>query len=177
MYLCGLLQEEVGSGKIILNGDSFPWVESAKHVGNTVERNNTFSMDIRLKMGSFIVRIHSILQGVHFANPMVKMIKMYATSFYGSSLWNLQYGDCVRLHIAWKNAVRESFDVPRTTHFIEEISEAQHPMVMLSSRFVKFHQILEKPSKIFIRYLSKLSSENFRTSYGQIFYTLLLYLL
>ena len=157
--------------KILLNGDSLPWVESAKHVGNTMERNNSFSMDIRLKRGSFIGRVHSILQEVHFANPMMKMtmIKMYATSFYGSSLWNLQSGDCVRLYSAWNNAVREAFNVPRTTHryYIEEISEAEHPMVMLSSRFIKFHQTLEKSGKVCIRYLAKLSAENLRTSHGQ----------
>ena len=128
-------------------------------------------MDIRLKRGSFIGRVHSILQEVHFANPMIKMrmIKIYATSFYGSSLWNLQSGDCVRLYSAWNNAVREAFNVPRTTHryYIEEISEAEHPMVMLSARFIKFHQTLERSGKLSIRYLSKLSSGNLRTSHGQ----------
>ena len=164
-------RKKLDLAKILLNGDSLPWVESAKHVGNTMERNNSFSMDIRLKRGSFIGRAHSILQEVHFANPMMKMtmIKMYATSFYGSSLWNLQSGDCVRLYSAWNNAVREAFNVPRTTHryYIEEISEAEHPMVMLSSRFIKFHQTLEKSGKVCIRYLAKLSAENLRTSHGQ----------
>ena len=38
---------------------------------------------------------------------------------------------------------------------------------MLSRRFLKFHQTLQKSSKTSIRFLSQLSSENLRTSYGQ----------
>ena len=40
-------------------------------------------------------------------------------------------------------------------------------MVMLSTRFIKFHQTLEKSGKVCIRYLAKLSAENLRTSHGQ----------
>ena len=128
-------------------------------------------MDIRSKRGSFIGRIHSILQEVYFASPLVKMrmIKIYASSFYGSPLWNLYHGDCEKLYTAWNNAIREAFDVPRATHryLIEEISESEHPLVMLSLRFFKFHQTLQKTSKISLRYLSQLSSANLRTSYSQ----------
>ena len=52
----------------------------------TLERDNSFTMNIRKKRGCFIGRVHSILQEVHLANPLVKMemINMYASSFYGS---------------------------------------------------------------------------------------------
>jgi hypothetical protein len=40
-------------------------------------------------------------------------------------------------------------------------------MVMLSSRFLKFHQNLQKCPKPCIRYLSQLSCQNQRTCYGQ----------
>ena len=40
-------------------------------------------------------------------------------------------------------------------------------MVMLSSRFLKFHETLQKSEKLSIRYLSELSSSNLRTYYSQ----------
>ena len=46
--------------KIKLNGDLLPRVDSARHVGNTLEKNNSFSKDIAIKRGNFIGRIHSI---------------------------------------------------------------------------------------------------------------------
>ena len=163
--------KKVELAKIFLNDDFLPWVDSAKHVGNTMERDNSFTVDIRNKRGCFIGRIHSILQEVHFANPLVKMelISLYASSFYGSALWKLFDGPCDKLYAAWNNAVREAFDIPITSHrfFIEEVSGHLHPMVMLSSRFVKFHETLQKSEKVSIRYLSELCSSNLRTYYAQ----------
>ena len=74
--------------KIMLNGDPLPWVDSALHVGNTLERSNSFVKDFCMKRGDFIGRVHSILQEFHFANPLVKMrmFSIYTTSFYGSCL-------------------------------------------------------------------------------------------
>ena len=66
-------RKQIDIAEIQLNGNGLPWVESAHHVGNILERDNTFSKDIRMNRGSFIGRVHSILQEVHFANPVVKM--------------------------------------------------------------------------------------------------------
>jgi hypothetical protein len=157
--------------KINLNGDLLPWVDSALHVGNTLERNNSFAKDIALKRGDFIGRIHSILQELHFANPLVKMrmFSIYTTSFYGSCLWNIFDGPCDRLYTAWNNAVRMAFDLPRDSHryFIEEISECPHPQVMLAKRFVKFHETLQKTRKYGVRFLSELCAGNLVTTYGK----------
>ena len=157
--------------KIVLNGDTLPWVDSAKHVGNTLERDNSFSKDLTLKRGDFIGRIHSIMQEVYFANPLVKMrmFKIYTTSFYGSSLWNIFEGPCQRLYTAWNTSIRMAFDIPRETHryFIEGISECWHPQRMLVKRFMKFHETLQRTQKTSIRYLSKLSERNLMTVYGQ----------
>ena len=143
--------KKVELAKIFLNADHLPWVDSAKHVGNTLQRDNSCTMDIRNKRGCFIGRVLSILQEVHFANPVVKMemINMYASSFYCSPLRKLFDGPCDRIYSAWNNAIREAFNIPRTSHryFIEEVSEHLHPMVMLSSSFVKFHQTLQKSSR------------------------------
>ena len=56
-----------------LNGDKLPWVDSANHVGNILERNNSFEKDIRSKRGTFISRVHIILQEFSFANPLINL--------------------------------------------------------------------------------------------------------
>ena len=152
-----------------LNGDKLPWVDSANHVGNILERNNSFEKDIRSKKGTFISRVHSILQEFSFANPLVKlkMISIYATSFYGSSLWDFFNGQCDKLYTAWNNAIRDTFSLPRMSHryLIEELSGHLHPKVMLCSRFLQFHSSLLNSGKSCLRYLVELSRYNQRTIY------------
>ena len=164
-------KKNIDLAKIKLNDNALPWVESANHVGNVLERDNSFNKDLRMKRGSFIGRIHSIAQEFYFTNPVVKMkmISIYSSSFYGSSLWDFFGGHCDKLYTAWNNAIRDAFNIPRASHryIIEEISEHLHPMVMLSSRFLKYHQTLKKCTKPVVRYLCELSSMNMRTSYCQ----------
>ena len=120
-------KKRVNLESILLNGNRLPWVESANHVGNILERNNSFNQDVKTKRGSFIGRVHSILQEFSFANPLLKMkvIDVYASSFYGSCLWNFFSGQCDTLYTAWNNAIREAFSLPKMTHryLIEHISE------------------------------------------------------
>ena len=164
-------KQRMDLAKIELNGDYLPWVDSAKHVGNTLERDNSFSRDIALKRGDFIGRVHSIMQEVYFANPLVKMkmMRIYTTSFYGSSLWNIFDGSCQKLFTAWNTSVRMAFGVPRETHryLLESISECVHPQQMLVKRFLKFHKTLQQSRKKSMRLLSMLSEGNLMTTYGQ----------
>ena len=164
-------KKQIDLASITLNGNSLPWVESASHVGNLLERDNSFNKDVRMKKGNFIGKVHSLLQEFSFANPMIKMkmISVYATSFYGSSLWNLFSGQCARLYTGWNNAVRSALDLPRMTHryLIEELSGHLHPLTMLSSRFLKFHISLSKCEKPSMRYLAELCKSNLQTVYCQ----------
>ena len=164
-------KKNIDLAEIKLNGNKLPWVASANHVGNILERDNMFTKDIRVKRGSFIGRIHSLEQELYFANPVVKMrlISIYASSFYGSSLWNLFDGHCDRVYTAWNNCIRDVFKIPRTSHryLVEELSEHLHPKVMLSSRFLKYHQTLQKSSKTSIRYLHQISSQNMMTTFAK----------
>ena len=71
-------------------------MDSAVHVGNIVERNNSFTKDFNIKRGNFIGKIHSILQEFYFANPLVKMemFSIYATSFMAQTC-----GTCSMAHV------------------------------------------------------------------------------
>ena len=101
-----------------------------------------------------IGKINSLRQEFHYVEPevFVKILNIYAASFYGSSLWDIFSPDCERLFAAWNVAIRMCFDVHRATHryFIEEMSDK----VMLCSRVVTFHQSLL--SEFPVRYLARL---------------------
>ena len=155
---------------IVLNGKVLPWRDEVKHLGNTLEGNNSFSKDCDIKRGAFIGKVHSLLQELWFASPnfTMKMFNIYCSSFYASSLWDIFGKGVERVFTAWNNACRQTYKVPRTSHryLIETISKSTHPRVFLSSRFVKFHLSLTEYTKPAIRTLANLFKNDLRTVYG-----------
>ena len=102
------------------------------------------------------------------ADVRIKLLEIYATSFYSSSLWNLFSAQTQRLYTSWNQAIRQIYSVPRTTHcyFIEPLSECLHPKTMLCSRFIKFFQTLVSCRKPAVRVLGRLCEINSRTVLG-----------
>lgn len=100
---------------------------------------------------------------------MMKLYNVYTSSFYGSNLYNLFDKSCTRLYSAWNCAVRQAFHVNNRTHryLIKTISQSLHPMVFLSSRFIKFAQSMELSKKPSVRLLSNLFKHDKRTTFGQ----------
>ena len=143
-----------------LNGDDLPWVDDVKHLGNFLDNNNSMRQDITIKKGQFIGKINSLLQEFHYVTPdiFMKIVNIYAVSFFMSCLWDLFSADCEHLYKAWNVAVRLAWSVPNTTHryLIEPISESLHPKVMLSSRYVSFVKRLSSSPKYVIRVLASL---------------------
>ena len=82
-----------------LNEDPLPWVNQLKHLGNTLQNDNSMSKDVLQKRGKFIGKINSLLQEFHFADPVIltKLVNIYATSFYGSGTWNIYSAECEKL--------------------------------------------------------------------------------
>ena len=93
---------EADIAPIILNGNPLPWVRDVKHLGNTLQCDNSMSTDCNMKRGKFIGKVNSLLQEFHYVSPhvMMKLINSHATSFFGSQLWDIQSPDCVQLYKA-----------------------------------------------------------------------------
>ena len=98
----------------------------------------------------------------------MKLYNVFTTSFYGSNLYSLFSNECNRLYSSWNIAIRDCFNVHRQTHryLIEDISDSMHPMVFLSSRFVKFDKSLATCSKPAIRLLGNIKRNDCRTVLG-----------
>ena len=54
-------------------------------------------------MGEFIGIVNAMMQEFHFVNPdiLVKVINVYATTFYGSVLWNLNSPQVDKIYKTW----------------------------------------------------------------------------
>ena len=164
-------RERENVARVKLNGDDLPWVEEVKHLGNILECNNSMKKDISVKRGQFIGKLNSMSQEFFFTSPdtFIKILNIYAVSFYGSGLWDLFSTDCERLYRAWNVAVRHAWNVPNTTHryLIESISGSLHPKVMLASRYFGFAKAMLDSPKYPVRVLARLSSTDHRTVMGR----------
>ena len=163
--------ERRGLSPINLGGISLPWVGDLKHLGNTVQSDNSMVIDITVKRAQFIGKIHSLNQEFHFCHPDVVMhlYNIYTCSFYSSSLYDLYCAKLDQLYKTWNKTVRILYNVPMDTHtyLIESISKSLHPKVMLCSRFINFHKINLSCSKPSVQFLARLSSNDLRTKYGR----------
>ena len=91
---------------LVLNGNKLPWVSSAKHLGNHLSTKIDFSFaipdmssDLRSKRGIFFNKVHELIQQFGQLDPklIVKLLSVYGTSLYGSSLWKLNSEDFNKL--------------------------------------------------------------------------------
>ena len=108
-----------------------PWVESAKHLGNTIVNNiDGMSQAIIEKRAQYITRNNELLQEFSFAHPTTKCVinNVFNTHFSGSSLWNLFNNASEKLEKSWNVSQRLIFSLPRETHkyLIEPVSETKH---------------------------------------------------
>ena len=112
------VKDRTGVAPIILNEDPLPWVSEVKHLGNILQSDNSMKRDVAVKRGKFIGKVNSLLQEFHFADPavLVKLLKVYCTSLYGSSLWDIYSSYVDRLYKSWNVSIRYIFNVPYTTH-------------------------------------------------------------
>ena len=128
---------------IILNGQELPWVKKVTHLGNVLEADNSMKADIAIKRGKFIGKVNSLLQEFHYVSSqlLIKLVNVYASSFYGSCLWDLLSKDVERIYTTWNVTVRNVFRLDRRTHrvLIEPLSDCLHLKAMLLSRYVSLH--------------------------------------
>ena len=163
--------ERRGLPPILLSGLPLPWVEDLKHLGNSLQSDNSMKIDISVKRAKFIGKVHSLNQEFYFCNPNVVMnlYNIYNCSFYSSSLYDLFSSKLDQLYSTWNKTVRILFQLPLDTHtyLIETVSKSLHPKVMLCSRFVNFHKTNSKSSRQAIQMLTRISCFDQRTAYGR----------
>ena len=100
---------------------------------------------------------------------MLKLVNTYITSFYGSSLWDLNSESSNKLWTAWNKKINTIFQLPFGTHryILNELSTLPHLKTMLSKRFLKFQKNLSACKKPQVSYLRSIQEVDHRSSYGR----------
>ena len=156
---------------IKLGGNVLPWVQDVKHLGHVLQADNSMKLDISQKRGAFVGRVNSLLQEFHSVKQdvMIKLIKSFACSVYGSNLWDLFSHECERLYTSYNVAIRNALDIDRCAHryLVEPLSETLHLKIMILSRYVTFYKSLKESKKFPVRFLARLNENDRETVLGR----------
>ena len=132
-----------------------PWVDEWPHLGNNLNNNDfrypgnsSFLHDLLGISGTFIGKFHGLFQefGCLDSDILLKVINIYATSFYGSHLWDFSSNEANRLFNSWNSMIRLVYKVPNTTHryLIEGLSQSKHLKSCLFKRYLSFIHSVKK---------------------------------
>ena len=129
-------------------------MESALHLGNTIHESGSMDKDAKVKRAAFIRESTDLRETFGFASPteVLRAVKLYAGSHYGSSLWKLGGESAGQYYTAWQTCVKLAWHVPRQTHtyLVDNFlcSGLSSVRADILSRYLKFVQGLKmSPSR------------------------------
>ena len=152
------LNKERDLRKLKLCGNSLPWVDSCKHLGNKFQNKmDGMKQDLLEKRARYIGRNIELNQEFSFAHPKTKIHvnNIYNYHFTGSPLWNLFSREAEMLENPYNLSVKCMFDIPRESHryLIEELTERPHLKSTLIKRFLSFTEQIMNSSKVALKCL------------------------
>jgi hypothetical protein len=97
-------------------GKDIDFVESFKHLGHVINSDFDDADDIEDKRAVFIGQANNVLCYFRKLTANVKQVlfNYYCLSLFGSSLWRLDHGLIETVCIAWRQAIRRIWSLPRT---------------------------------------------------------------
>ena len=111
------------------------------------------------KRGKFIGKFHGLFQEFGSLDPnlLEKVVNIYATSFYGSHLWDFSSNEANKLFNSWNSLLRLMYGVPNTTHryLLESLSQYRHLKCDLYKRYLTFIHSLTNSRKACLSTLGK----------------------
>ena len=167
-----------------LNGDSLPWVPTAKHLGNHLSSNlENFpcspetKTDLLCKRAILFDKVHQVQQQFGYYDPqlILRLLSIYSTALYGSPLWQLNSEEHFKLNRSWNTAVKIIWDLPHPTHtrFLESLCPVPHLESVLTGRYIGFAQNLSRSSNKLVSLLFDSCSKDLSSVTGQNFNFLL----
>ena len=118
IFVCGRSKNLQKPAPLFLDGKVLPWVESAAHLGNTIHESGTMNKDAKMKRATFIRESTELRETFGFASPteVLRSVKLYAGSHYGSMLWQFDGESAGQYFTSWRTCVKLAWHVPRQTH-------------------------------------------------------------
>ena len=167
----GFLKDSRPLPRLLLCGNSLPWVQKLRHLGNTIENRITGGqLDNKIKNAIYIQKNITLNQEFSFAHPKtkIKVNCIYNTHFTGCQLWNLFGHEAQKLESHYNRSVKIMCGLPYSTHryFVEHITERPHVRKMLIKRYLKFIQSVEQSPKHSLTKLLKIAKGDVRSVTG-----------
>jgi hypothetical protein len=165
LYVVGNRTNLEKPAPLTLCGRELPWVNQADHLGNVLTVKWDMQQDAAIKRAQFISSSVQIREVFKFAAPseVLKSMRIYSNSFYGSSLWNLAGEKAKQVYSAWNHTVRLIWGCPlwTRTYFVQQLlcCGQTSAKVDILSRYVKFfHSLRHSAShevQVLCRYLAR----------------------
>ena len=156
-----------------------PWVDSWKHLGYTIHKDESSEHDILVKRAEFIGKVHSLRQEIGAVDLKVflTLTQIYMSSFYGSSLWNLTSQSARKLYSSWNLMIQHTYNLPFGTHrfILKELSNLPPLQETLEKRFTKFCNQIENCGKPEIVHLFNKQKFDSRSTFGKNYKNILVY--
>ena len=173
IFVCGQNKKLRKPSPLLLDGKELPWVASAAHLGHTLHETGTMDKDVKAKRASFIGETTEIRETFGFASPVeiLRAVKLYAGSHYGSNLWQLDSESAGQYYSAWRTCVKLAWQVPRQTrtYFVDHLLSCGHTSVRMDilTRFVKFVRGLQASPSMEVAVLCGVVSGDVRSTTGR----------
>ena len=102
IFVCGPSKRLQKPAPLLLDGKELPWVQSANHLGHILHESATMEKDTLAKRAAFIRETTESRETFAFASPVeiLRAVKLYAGSHYGSNLPQLDRGSACQYFAA-----------------------------------------------------------------------------
>ena len=100
---------------------------------------------------------------------IVKLLSVYSTALYGSTLWQLSSVEHLQLNKSWNTAIKIIWELPHATHtrFLESLSPVPHLESVLIGRYIGFANSLHSSSNSVLGLLFSSCKHNISSKTGQ----------
>ena len=158
--------------KLVLCGNTLPWVDTLTHLGTKVTNKiDGCQDDLKMKTATYIQKNCSIIQEFNFAHPITKLRlnSIYNCHFSGSALWDLFSQSMRSFESTFNRSVKMMTDLPFETHryFFESLLGTPHMKLRILKNYLTFIKSIKMSSKQVLRHLYTISSSDVRSITGK----------
>ena len=154
VYFCGRPGQVRYPEPVQLGGKDLPWVESADHLGHSLNQMTSMEKDCQRARATFIRKTIEVREQLSFAHPrqVMQAVQVLCTDAYGSMLWELGSDPAEQYFKSWNTCVKLAYGLPRSTftYLVEGYLAADQTSLrnQVLSRYPGFYRnLLSSPSR------------------------------
>ena len=173
IFMVGDRKNMVKPAPLMLAGRELPWVQTATHLGHELHESGKMEHDAKIKRAEFIDKSVEIRETFKFASPVeiLRALKIYCSSFYGSMLWDLTGEGACQVFNAWTTAVKLSWDCPRDTrtYLVQQVLSCDQTTAKADvlTRYGKFFKGLRASTSKEVATMANVVSRDIQTTTGK----------